>query len=209
MQVFKAFGITISRFAIGRILRKNKDKLPSGDGPSWLTFIGHMKDSLWSVELFRCESATLKSHWVMVVIDPFTRRIIGFAVHPGDCDGIAYCRMFNEVISGKSLPKYLSSDNDPLFLFHRWQCDLRVLDVEELKSVPGTPTSHPFIERVVGTTRREYLDHTVFFNERDLQEKLNQFQEYYNERRVHSSLGFQTPKEKAAEPIANRPPIAL
>ena len=168
-----------------------------------------MKDSLWSrdavaVDLFRCESATLKSHWVMVVIDQFTRRIIGFAVHSGDCDGVAYCRMFNKFISGKSLPKYLSTDNDPLFLFHRWQCNLRVLDVEELKSVPGTPTSHPFIERVIGTTRREYLDHTVFFNERDLQKKLNQFQDYYNERRVHSSLEFKTPKEKAAAPNFSR-----
>ena len=182
MQILEAFGIAISRFAVGRILRKNKHKLPFGNGPSWLTFIGHMKDSLWSVDLFRCESATLKSHWVMVVIDQFTRRIIGFAVHSGDCDGVAYCRMFNKIISGKSLPKYLSSDNDPLFLFHRWQCNLRVLDVEELKSVPGTPTSHPFIERVIGTTRREHLDHTVFFNERDLQRKLNQFQDYYNER---------------------------
>jgi transposase InsO family protein len=209
MQILEAFGIAISRFAVGRILRKNKHNLPSGNGPSWLTFIGHMKDSLWSVDLFRCESATLKSHWVMVVIDQFTRRIIGFAVHSGDCDGVAYCRMFNEVISGKSLPKYLSSDNDPLFLFHRWQCNLSVLDVEELKSAPGTPTSHPFIERVIGTTRREYLDHTVFFNERDLQKKLNQFQDYYNKRRVHSSLEFRTPKEQAAEPITNRAVVSL
>ena len=121
MQIFKAFGTTISRFTVGRILRKKKDKLPSGDGPSWLTFIGHIKDSLWSVDLFRCESIMLKSHWFMVVLDQYTRRIIGFSVHAGDCDGVAYCRMFNEVISGKSLPKYLSSDNDPLFLFHRWQ----------------------------------------------------------------------------------------
>ena len=209
MQILEAFWIAISRFAVGRILRKNKHKLSSGNGPSWLTFIGHMKDSLWSVDLFRCESATLKSHWVMVVIDQFTRRIIGFAVHSGDCDGVAYCRMFNEVISGKSLPKYLSSNNDPLFLFHRWQCKLSVLDVEELKSVPGTPTSHPFIERVIGATRREYLDHTVFFNERDLQKNLNQFQDYYNKRRVHSSLEFRTPKEQAAEPVTSRAVVSL
>ena len=51
MQIFNAFGTTISRFTVGRILRKNKDRPPSGDGPSWLTFIGHMKDSLWSVDL--------------------------------------------------------------------------------------------------------------------------------------------------------------
>ena len=51
-------------------------------GPSWLTFLGHMKDSLWSSDLFRCESATLRTHWVLVVMDQFTRRIVGFAV-PG------------------------------------------------------------------------------------------------------------------------------
>jgi putative transposase len=48
MQIFEAFGISISRFAVGRILRKNKHNLPSGDGPSWLTSLGHFKDSLWS-----------------------------------------------------------------------------------------------------------------------------------------------------------------
>jgi putative transposase len=46
MQIYQAFGVEVSRFAVGRILRKNKDRLPSGDGPSWLTFLGYMKDSL-------------------------------------------------------------------------------------------------------------------------------------------------------------------
>jgi putative transposase len=197
MQIFEAFGITISRFAVGRILRKNKHNLPSGDGPSWLTSIGHIKDSLWSVDLFRCESTLLKSHWVMVVIDQFTRRIIGFAVHAGDCDGIVYCRMFNQITGGNSVPKHLSSDNDPLFLFHRWKANLRILEISEIKSVPGTPTSHPFIERVIGTTRGECMDQLIFFSKLDLQRKLDQFQTYYNEDRVHSSLNLKTPKMMA------------
>jgi len=204
MQIFEAFGITVSRFAVGRILRKNKHKLPTGDGPSWLTFIGHAKDSLWSVDLFRCESATLKSHWVMVVIDQFTRRIVGFAVQAGDCDGVAYCRMFNQIIAGKSVPKYLSSDNDPLFLFQRWKANLRVLEIDELKSAPGTPTSHPFVERVIGTTRRECLDQLIFFNKLDLQRKLDHFQDYYNDNRAHSSLNMKTPKMMAEESAAHK-----
>ena len=64
-----------------------------------LTRLGHTKDSLWSIHLFRCESILLKSHWVLVVMDQFTMRIIGFGVHPGDVDGIAVCRMFNMAIS--------------------------------------------------------------------------------------------------------------
>jgi hypothetical protein len=56
MQIFEAFGIIISRFAVGKILRKKNHRDPSANGPSWFTFIGHMKDSLWSVDIFSCES---------------------------------------------------------------------------------------------------------------------------------------------------------
>ena len=93
---------------------------PNDEGPSWLTFIGHTKDSLWSVDLFRAESIHLKSHWVMVILDQFTRRIIGFVTHKGTVNGIDLCCMFNKIISLQKLPSYLSSDNDPLFTFHRW-----------------------------------------------------------------------------------------
>ncbi len=111
----------------------------------------------------------------MVVMDQFTRRIIGFAVHCGDCDGVAYCCMFNQIIARKALPKYLSTDNDPLFLFHRWEANLRVLDIDEIKSISGVPTSHPFVERVIWITRKIFLDQMLFYNARDLQKKLDKF----------------------------------
>ena len=76
--------------------------------------------------LLRCESIHLRSHWVLLVMDQFTRRLIGFGVHAGDVDGIALCRMFNRIISGKKPPHYLSSDHDPLFEYHRWQANLRI-----------------------------------------------------------------------------------
>ncbi len=112
-----------------------------------------MKDSLWSVDLFRCESITLKTHWVLVVIDQFTRRIIGFGIQAGAVDGIALCRMFNHAIARQGVPFYLSSDHDRLFEFHRWKANLRVLEVDDRKTVPYAPTSHPFVERLIGTTR--------------------------------------------------------
>ena len=211
MQIYQEFGVEISRFAVGRILRKhyNNSDPGKGNGPSWLTFIGHMQDSLWSLDLFKCESITLESYKVMVVMDQFTRRIIGFAVHRGDCCGIDYCRMLNKIISGKTLPKYISTDNDPLFLFHRWQANLRILEVEEIKSIPGNPVSHPFIERVIKTTRVEYLDQMLFFNAHDLQNKLNQFQEYYNDTRAHSSLEMKTAKEMGTDENKDKEVISL
>ena len=142
-----------------------------------------MKDSLWSVDLFRCESILLRSHWVMVVMDVFTRRIIGFGVERADPCGVSVCRMFTQIIAGKSLPWHLSSDHDPLFYFHRWLANLRILEVEEIKSIPYVPVSHPFVERLIGTIRREFLDHVLIWNAIDLKRKLEEFRIYYNESR--------------------------
>ena len=170
------------------------------DGPSWLTFIGQFKDSLWSTDLFRCESILLRSHWVLVVMDLFTRRIIGFGVEPANIDRVSACRMFNHAIADQRLPKHLSTDHDPLFRFHRWLANLRVLDIEEIKSIPYVPVSHPFVERLIGTIRREYLDRVLFYNSLDLMRKLEAFRTYYNGSRVHQSLGGSTPEEHSSKP---------
>ena len=77
-QINLAFGTDIDKDVVRRVLSKHYSPGSGGSGPSWLTFLGHSKDSLWSVDLFRCESMRLKSHWVLVVMDQFTRRIIGF-----------------------------------------------------------------------------------------------------------------------------------
>src|SRR3984957_3608721 len=100
-----------------------KDSRPSllaGRGRHWSVLAnvpGQIKDSLWSMDLFRCESVTLRTHWVLVVMDQYRRRIIGFGAHAGTVDGVALYRMFNRDIRGQRwLPKYLSSDHDPLYV---------------------------------------------------------------------------------------------
>jgi len=199
-----AFEVNINKDLVRRVLAKHYRPAPDDSGPSWLTFIGHTKDSLCSIDRFRCESILLNTHWVLVVMDQFTRRIIDFGVHVGDVDGVALCRMFNTAISTRGVPKYLSSDNDPLYQYHQWQANLRILDVDELKSIPYTPCSHPFIERLIGTIRREYLDHTLFWNAQDLERKLADFRQYYNRERVHQSLGGDTPAVLSGNPLPLR-----
>ena len=169
----------------------------SGDrgGPSWLSFIASMKDSLWSIDLFCCESISLKTHWVLVVMDVWSRQIIGCSVNKGPVDGPTICRMFNQITSKKNAPLYISTDHDPLFQFHLWKANLRILEIEEVKSIPFTPISHPYIERLIGTVRREFLDQTLFWNEIDLQNKLDDFTDYYNNHRVHSSLRGSVPTQ--------------
>jgi len=76
------------------------------------------------------------------------------------------------------LPKYLSSDHDPLYRFHQWQGHLRVLEVTEIKTVPRVLLSHPFVERLIGTIR-ECLDQMHFWTAADLEEQLPNFQQYF------------------------------
>jgi transposase InsO family protein len=71
--------------------------------------IAQATDSLWSVDLFRCESILLHSHWVLVVIDVFTRRIIGFGIERASIDGVSVCRMFNQAVTGRPSPKHVST----------------------------------------------------------------------------------------------------
>jgi putative transposase len=189
---------------VRRILAHHYPPGQNSGGPSWLTFLGHMRDSLWSMDLFRCESASLRTHWVLVVMDQYTRRIIGFGVHAGTVDGVALCRMFHRAIRGqRRMPNFLSSDNDPLYRFHQWQANLRILDVTEIKSVPYVPLSHPFVERLIGTVRREYLDHMLFWTAADLENKLLDFRTYFNNHRTHNSLEGQTPDTPTSRPPAN------
>ncbi len=166
-----------------------------------------MKESLWSVDLYRCESIELRTHWVMGVMDPHTRRIIGLGVQVGAVDGIALCRMNALAIAGMGSPKSLSRDNDPLFRFSQWKANLRILEIEEITALPHVPVSQPFVERLIGSNRRELVDPVFFWNAADLACKLNHFKIYFNTQRTHASLSGVTPAETAGEKPSD--PVSL
>ena len=94
----------------------------------------------------------------LVVIDNWPRRIVGFGVHLGVVDGVALCWMLNRATRGQSLPTYLSADHDPLYRFHQWQANLRILNVRQIKAVPYV--------------RRECLGRLLFWTAADLEQKL-------------------------------------
>jgi putative transposase len=108
--------------------------------------------------------------------------IIGFGTHAGIVDGMSLCWMFHRAIGGQVHPKYLSSDNDPLYRFHQWQANLRILQLEEIKTTPYVPLS--------------CLDLKLFWTCQDLESKLRDFQDYYNRHRTHSARAGCTPQEK-------------
>jgi len=97
------------------------------------------------------------------------------------------------------LPKRISTDNDPLFESLIWKINLAEWGVDEVKSVPTIPWSHPFVERLIKSVRNEYLDNLLFWNGVDLERKLEKYREYFNTGRVHRSLEGKFPSQVANE----------
>ena len=84
-----------------------------------------------------------------------------------------------------------------MFTYHQWAANLRILDIDEVKSIPYAPCSHPFFECLIDTIRRDYLDQTLFWNAADLERKLTDYQACYNLHRTHRALTGDTPAEVA------------
>jgi putative transposase len=139
------------------------------------------------VDLFRCESATLRTHWVLVVMDQCTRRIIGFGVHAGTVDGVALCQGIQLRHS-----RAMRDAETPQF---RQRSTLQVPPVaSQSADTRGRVSRHP-------STR--YLDHSLFWATVDLENKLLEFRTYFNNHRTHNSLEGRTPNTPVSQPVAN------
>jgi hypothetical protein len=75
-----------------------------------------------------------------------------------------------------------------LFIYHQWKANLHILEIDEVKSVPNTPISNPFVETLIGSIRREFLDQTIFWATTDLERKLLGYQQCFNHHRTNSGL---------------------
>jgi len=108
--------------------------------------------------------------------------------------------LYLKIANSHLFTQHVSTDHDPLFRFHRWLAKLRVIEIEEIKSVPYAPVSHPFVERLIETIRREYLDRVCFRNAVDLARKLGECRDYCNTDRVHRALAGSKPAQRAGAP---------
>ena len=75
-----------------------------------------------------------------------------------------------------------------------------MLEVEEIKTIPGTPRSHSLVKRLIGTIRRACLDRSWFWSQGELERKLEDYKTFYNQYRCHTGLAGQTPAQRGGEP---------
>jgi hypothetical protein len=91
-------------------------------------------------------------------------------------------------------------DRDPLHRFRQRQANLRILEVTEIRSIPYVPLSHLFVERLVGTIRRECLERTLFWTSADLENKLLDFRTYINNQRTQYCREGRAPDQDPRRP---------
>ena len=105
-------------------------------------------------------------------------------------------------------PKYLLRDRDSIY-DERFRRAVKAMGIEEVVSAARSPWQNPFCERVIGTIRRDCLDHVIVLGERHMLSILQRYVRYYNEARVHSALGGNSPIPREVEPPENGRVVAV
>jgi transposase InsO family protein len=187
-------GIEIAETTVAKDLGRR----PSAPSPTWRTFLRTHLSQCASIDFFTVPTATFRVLFVLVILSHDRRRIVHLNVteHPT----AAWTRQqIREAFPDQTAPAYLIRDRDGAYGpdFGRL---LQGFGTEEVVIAPRSPWQNPFVERLIGTLRRECLDHMIVWNERSLRRTLSGFVAYYHEWRPHLSLDKDAPIPRAAQP---------
>ena len=193
-------GVNVSEATVSKY--KIRDKRPPSQ--TWRSFLeNHAKDII-AVDFLTVPTATFRVLFVLVVLSHDRREILhtNATEHP---TAIWTARQLIEAIGTDDVPTYLLDDRDATFgaAFSRQAASA---GLREVTTAPRSPWQNPYVERVIGSIRRECLDHTIILGERHLRRVVGNFVRYYNKTRTHLSLEKHGPAMRAVHP-PNRGPI--
>ena len=160
-----------------------------------------------SVDFFTVPTLRFQVLYVFLVLAHDRRRIVHFAVtdHP-TAEWTA--QQMREAFPWDTAPRYLLRDRDRIF-GEDFVDQVKSMGIKQVLSVPRSPWQRAYIERVIGTIRRECLDHMIVFNERCLYRHLQRFITYYHRSRTHLSLKKDTPDSRLVSATSTGPIIAI
>ena len=175
-----------------------------GDG---IKRIATIVKSTVSIDLFTVSTLRFQVVYVFLVLAHDRRRIVHFNVtaHP-TAEWTA--QQLREAFPFEQVPKYLLRDRDRIFGVD-FTKQVEDLSIEEVLSAPRSPWQRAYIERVIGSIRRECLDHVIVFNEGSLYRHVQSFMDYYHGSRTHLSLEKDTPNRRPVQPPESGRVIAL
>src|SRR6201993_1230915 len=159
-------GIEISQATVGRWMPW-RPKVPS---PTWRTFLRNHLPDIAAIDMFVVATATFRLLYTLIVLSLDRRRVVHFEVTPNPTQNWLWGQM-TEAFPWDNVPRYLLRDRDksygPAFR-HR----LRAMGITEVITAPRSPWQNPYAERLIGSIRRECLDHVIIFNEHHLRRGL-------------------------------------
>lgn len=161
---------------------------------TWRTFLENHVKTMVSVDFFTVPTINFQVLYVFLVLAHDRRRIVHFNVtaHP-TAEWTAH--QLREAFPWDSVPRYLLRDRDRIF-GRDFVEQVKAMGIKEVLSTPRSPWERAFVERVIGTIRRECLDHVIVFNEASLYRHVKSFVAYDHESRTHLSLGKDSPEPR-------------
>ena len=186
-------GIDVAERTVSRLLQKRR----SPPSQTWRTFLtNHVRD-LVSVDFFTVPTARLRVLFVFVVLAHDRRRVLHFNVteHP---TAAWTTQQIVDAFPDDSAPSYLLRDRDSVY-GHVFRQRLKGMGVGEVLTAPHSPWQNPFAERLIGSIRRECLNHVVVLGERHLRRTLARYFAYYHGARTHLSLDKDAPHGRPIE----------
>ena len=187
-------GIDIAKSTV----EKYRPKLRKPTSPTWRTFLEtHLREMI-AIDFFTVPTAGLRILFVLVVLSHDRRKVVHFNVteHP-TAEWTA--QQLVEAFPWESPPKYLLRDRDAVY-GNRFRKRVRGLGMKECPIAPRSPWQNPYAERVIGSIRRECLDHTVVLSEGHLKRLLRSYFDYYHQWRLHRSLEMDSPDGRPVHP---------
>jgi putative transposase len=165
---------------------------------TWRTFLENHVKNLVSVDFFTVPTLRFQVLYVFLVLAHDRRRILHFGVtaHP-TAEWTA--QQLRDAFPWDTAPRYLLRDRDRIF-GDAFSKQVQDMAIQEVLSAPRSPWQRAYVERVIGTIRRECLDHVIVFNEASLYRHVKSFVRYYHESRTHLSLGKDSPESRAVQP---------
>ena len=164
---------------------------------TWRTFLTNHVQTLVSVDFFTVPTVTFKVLFVFVVLAHQRRRVVHFNVT--DAPTAQWTgQQLVEAFPWERVPRYLLRDRDGLY-GAEFSSRVQSMGICEVKTAPRSPWQNPYVERLVGTLRRECLDHVVVLNETHLRRLLRDYLTYYHFCRTHLSLEKDAPEPRPME----------
>jgi len=199
----RKLGIDVAKSTVEKYRPRSK-KPPS---PTWKAFLKNHAQDLGALDFFVVPTVTFRVLFVLVILAHERRHIIHFSVteHP---TAQWTAQQVVEAFPWDEAPRYLLRDRDRIYGTYFRQ-RVRHMGIQEVVTAPRSPGQNSYVERLIGSIRRECLDHVIVLHERHLQHLLTGYFAYYHQWRTHLSLAMDCPNSRPIQPAACGQVIAV